>query len=296
MIDFEYCIQKAIEWLKENIRNDGIGLEADWIVSKQLYKEQFTKSTAYSKRIDYIKKNTFSNCIPNKYGGSCGSVIYTSEAARIFRNTEMGARYLEWVKDQQFDNGSWEEAITQFLPKNKTWYHHNTKHYWITATVILNIFGERDKCESNILKGYKFLLKKIDAIIMYSKNIDKKFLISYMIYQNIDIWSLAHLLRVLYLQVDKYTNEIQEIKNILLNIHDEDEIWSNNLDATQNVCSVLLDYASYECKTKIDNLIIVLLKRQHITGGWGYNERFDDITLTAYITALLVKYFGYQNE
>lgn len=289
-------IKRGYLWLKNWNGEEARKLEAEWIVEKSMYEAGMIKDiSCYETRKKYIKDHTTDFSIPNKYGGKCGSVIYTSEASELYQNTKEGFQYLSWVLQNQAPDGSWKEIITEFFPKEKNWYYSTSFKYWVTATVLINIRWNCLDSYKSIRLALDFLDNKMISISDALEKVKTKYLKEYLAFQELDIWTIAHLARVFYMY-DEYDN--CELCYKIINILSED-ICCDNLDIQQNVANSMLLNQYKLNNTLIHRIVENSLNAQHHTGGWGYQTNMDDVTLSAYIIKLMILYkkdFGNDEE
>lgn len=215
-------INKGIQWISRNQDDSMQTLEAIQIVEGALIGRGIIKSSTIVERIKTCTKSmTISNCVPSKYGGNICSIIATSKAANTFYGEEEGEYYLDWVVNQQMSDGFWTETITDFLPSNKLWYFNADRRYWVTASVLQNIIMYKDFCAFNIDMAINALSNLITDVIKKTHNQDCQYTSSYLQFMNLDLWTLAHIVRALYMcgMVDKsIMNPLFEIFDVLKNM------------------------------------------------------------------------------
>lgn len=282
-------ISKGLAWLSQFTDETLPNLEAKLIIAKAIYKKDNIEYQSISIKLKHCIGNLSSkNFIPSKYGGNVGSIIYTSFAVKVFADEPKSEKYLFWVLSQQNKKGYWIEPITENLPKHKAWYFVPERRYWNTAIVLQNLWYSKKSYGYEYDRGMAYLSNTIEAIAYQTNNQNSIFIMSYLQFLKLDLWTLAQIMRTLCLFKRKYKNEIDYLENVLTTL--KNEILISNIDILQSVCSILIDYSYKKNKKYIRLMITHIINSQNFNGGWGYSDKESDLTLTANVIDLLSKY------
>lgn len=286
----EKNIIKAMEWIYSWEGSQMRKMEALWIIRDQLEKYGRIQTTEiYRLRISTLSQFQENGFVPSKYGGKTGSVIYTSEAAGLCYKNDMGNRFAKWVIEKQMGDGFWTEEVTDFFPKNKSWYFTKSMKYWVTATVIINMRSYYSVYEESFDFAIQGLKDAISIINEKVHMVKPEYLSQFLQFFDMDIWTLTHIWHAVYVSGNK--TECKMCEYLVNMICQNDAMDSYNTDILQNILFANIDCVDIGQEEKlISNIAKAIIDRQNEDGSWGYQHIESDVTLTAYVLRALSLY------
>jgi hypothetical protein len=227
----------------------------------------------------------------SKYGGDCGSVLWTAAALR-FLSQEHGEDAaaadsgLRFLASRQLPDGSWLERPD--LPWGRDWYRNHGAHVWITGAVLQSLRGI-PAAQPMSEAGWHFMYKVLDQFALLAMRPAPA---AAFYAAGLDQFSLA-------VAVETFRHGNRPVPHErLLGGHlaarqADDGLWGASLDVTQATGTALLTLARPDQVPQVVRAVRALLSGQKSDGSWSHEAgRPGDWTLTAYTTRFLTRWVG----